>query len=131
MQLRRAPGARRADTRALLQITKRRSPNQPVMDVRARQHRRNDKNVGAPCFDVFHRMDGDINLIIDQRAFQLLSPKRFPANIGERPVLNLVARRQHWNKRHRVIGQIMRRFHRRPGHLGLGQSQRRTTGSDA
>jgi hypothetical protein len=36
-------------------------------------------------------MDGDINLIIHQRAFQFLGPKRFAANIGQWPVLNLVA----------------------------------------
>ena len=75
-------------------------------------------------------MDGNIDLIVDQRALQLLRPKGFPANIGKWPILNFVSCRQHRNERHRVIGQIMDRFQRGHGHLGLRQSQRRTARSD-
>ena len=65
-------------------------------------------------------MDGYINLIIDQRTFQLLGPKRFPANIREGPILNLVACCQHRDKLHRVVRQIMRQLQSRFSHLGLG-----------
>ena len=75
-------------------------------------------------------MDGNVDLIVDQRALQLLGPEGLPPNIGKWPILNFIPCRQHWKERYRVIGQIMDRFQRGHRHLGLRQSQRRPAGSD-
>ena len=115
----------------MLQIVQRRCTNQSVAHIRTRQHGGNVKNVPAYGLDIFHRMHRDIDLVIQQRTFELFGPKRLAADFGKRPVLNLVAGGEHRDQNDGIVGQIMRRFDGSHGHLRLRQSERRPACSDA
>ena len=69
-------------------------------------------------------MHRNVDVAIDQRAFQLFGPQGFAADIGQRAALILVARRQHRDQLHSVRRPTMRRAQRGFSHLRLSQSER-------
>ena len=91
-QLRRAPRRRGADHARLASAcrsTRRRSAGRARR--RAGAPRRCGSRSGRIAFDILHRMDAEIDFAVEQRAVELLGPQRLAADLGQRPVLDLVA----------------------------------------
>ncbi len=123
LQLRGATRAGCADARAMRQSLYARRPDQPVAHIGARQYGCQLKCRVAQRFDILHRMDGGIDFPVQHGAIQFTRPQRLAANIGERPVLYLVAAGHHRHQFDRVRIPPMRRNQRVTHHFGLPQRQ--------
>src|SRR3954453_11651106 len=83
------------------------------------------------AFDVFHRMDAEIAFFGEQRAVELLGPQRFPAELGQWPVLDLVAGGGDLDDLDPAVGPAPRRFDPRRPLARLGERERRTASPEA
>ena len=106
-------------------------PHQLVAHVGARQHRSDLKDGGADRFDILHAVDGEVDLLRDQRALQLLGPERLAADIGKRPVLDPVAAGLDGDDLDRVRCPAMGSDEGMGGHVRLGQRKRGASGAKA
>ncbi len=90
--LRRPAQRRGADPRALGQVHQRlgMGGEEGVARVVALEDAGDGEALGQPRLHVLHRMDGDIHLVRVERLLQLLGEQALAADLGERPVEDLV-----------------------------------------
>ena len=86
---------------------------------------------GRIAFDILHRMDAEIDFALEQRAVELLGPQRLAADLGERPVLDLVAGGRDRDDLDPAVGPALRGLDRRGDLARLRERQRRSASPEA
>src|SRR3546814_3914155 len=76
-------------------------------------------------------MDSEVDHALGKGAVQFLGPKRFAANVSERPILYAVAIGPHSNDVDRILVPPVRSAQGRRHHMRLNQCQWRSSGAAA
>src|SRR3546814_996242 len=90
-----------------------------------------DNLFGPDGFYVLHAMDSEVDHALGKGAVQFLGPKRFAANVSERPILYAVAIGPHSNDVDRILVPPVRSAQGRRHHMRLNQCQWRSSGAQA
>src|SRR5205085_1557108 len=85
--------------------------------------------LGANAFHVLHRMDAEIDFTGEERPVEFLRPQRLSADLGERPVLDLVAGRGDRDDLDPAVGPALSDLDRRCDLARLSKRERRSAGS--
>lgn len=103
--------------------------DQHVAHIGARQHGGNGDFLGADGLDILHRVDGKVDLAMEQRGVEFLGPQRLAADFGERAVLDAVAAGHLRAQFDRALAPAHRGAQARAGFFGLGHGERRAAGA--
>jgi len=127
-QLRGPPRRGGADPGALGQRGDAVGADQPVARIGPLQHRRDCESAVTDRLDVLHRMDRKIGSAGGEPDVKLPGPQCLAAQLGERPILDDVARSR---DRHQLDRAAMGGLQRLGDEARLGEGERRSAGADA
>jgi hypothetical protein len=97
---------------------------QDVALVRSRQNRTDGKGFRPDCLDILQRVHCRVDAPFGQPGIEFLGPQRLAADVGQRPILHLVAAGHHRQQVYRRRWPAMGRAQARARFLGLCHGQR-------